>query len=993
MQFRNWRSKATVRARAAAFMLAVPVALAMGGCNTSTEPQTIIEAHLGTVADQVGGSTVALARYADSTGTQWAFYNMANRLAATPIGMTKGDVHEITVPGMVSHITLVNYQNVEYALLSMGDKGIGVVDVTNPAAMRMVGTVTVNYEQTGISYAEGGGDIVSNVTISGTDGPVTDMATDGTTLWIADSAYGIHKTALSNLLPTPVTEADGTLKVDAEVYTLQYAGENPWGGPQSLKLYNGKLYAALGALGIAVYDPDTLARDGGYNMYADASVTEDWFGNMDVKTQVHDPSWIDPVTGMPTDQQASYEIKEIWHNGVSGPTPWADFDRYGQYYYNARAVDLATVTQGAQTRTIAYISYSLGGLVAVDVTDPANEQYLGYVPAVPAHGPDEPTGQQAKSIFPHFGSGMLKEAGVIDARVSGGKVYYSDHFAGLVVVDGADDPGANWHGPNGKGAYNNDTMPNTQYWPDYEFVTSYDMAPENTDEEESLPKFLYQSPITLATGEISGHGAALFLMPTMDTGAAGSVDLVQSSGAGGMNFVDIKDLNPTTPMADRFDVPASFVSTTEVGAAADGTPAQSIAMGHTAGVTVSGDNLYVADGPHGMSVWRIADGKGHPTDDLHLIANTLQSEYPVVNSIGETILPTPHAFAVAFGADPNQAFVLSQSLGLRRVDVSTVNDNTAQVGAPVLLQPKPTDIFEHSTETGGNLGGINGQDHAYGVAFADHYAVVADGSNGLTIYDLNADPTDGSGAQVVANIGSDKSKPSLGRASAVALWADPSNDRKYAIVAAGNAGISVVDMTDLANGNASGMTLVKTFQPIKIEEESGEEGVNIGNADGKSVDVKIVGDYAYFSYDSFGMVAYKLSDLVAPLPAGVDPTQLYDRQTGVDYRPVAAGEFKLQNVPGYETVSGGAQYFTTQYFPAHTPLITQVGGEIHELEKPKLLMYVAYAEGGVAKLDWSDPVAPKLLEYHDTVGEAAATAIANGRVYVADGSAGLVVFK
>ena len=30
---------------------------------------------------------------------------------------------------------------------------------------------------------------------------------------------------------------DGTLLIDSETYTLQYAGENPWGGPESLKLY------------------------------------------------------------------------------------------------------------------------------------------------------------------------------------------------------------------------------------------------------------------------------------------------------------------------------------------------------------------------------------------------------------------------------------------------------------------------------------------------------------------------------------------------------------------------------------------------------------------------------------------------------------------------------------------------------------------------------------------------------------------------------------
>ena len=42
---------------------------------------------------------------------------------------------------------------------------------------------------------------------------------------------------------------------------------------------------------------------------------------------------------------------------------------------------------------------------------------------------------------------------------------------------------------------------------------------------------------------------------------------------------------------------------------------------------MSGNFLYLADGPHGVSVWRIANGLT-PIDELHLVANTLQSEYP-----------------------------------------------------------------------------------------------------------------------------------------------------------------------------------------------------------------------------------------------------------------------------------------------------------------------------------------------------------------------------
>ncbi len=186
----------------------------------------------------------------------------------------------------------------------------------------------------------------------------------------------------------------------------------------------------------------------------------------------------------------------------------------------------------------------------------------------------------------------------------------------------------------------------------------------------------------------------------------------------------------------------NLVSTDEIGANIDGSAGQPIAIGHTEGVTVSGDYLYLADGPHGMSVWKIADGLT-PIDELHLVANTLQSEYP---EPGIDVMPTPHAFKVFFDSDPTKAYVMSQSLGMRRIDVSAVTSGSAMVGAPALLNAFGN-IFEHNTEDG-DVAGVDGlkvigQDHAYGVEFSGKYAIVADGDNGLTVYDTTADPSTG----------------------------------------------------------------------------------------------------------------------------------------------------------------------------------------------------------------------------------------------------------
>ncbi|MCM5570101.1 hypothetical protein M6I34_06240 [Burkholderiaceae bacterium FT117] len=1038
MKFLPTAFAAASKLRPLALLAASLTVLGLAGCGSGSDgvaPTVIIEAKLDTQVAQIGGATAATSYYKDAAGTEWALFSMANRFAATPIGTTKAAAAEITVPGYILHITPVTHEGTPYALLSMGEKGIGVVDLSNPAAMSLVHVINVNYEKTGVDYVDGGGNPVAGATIAGTAGSITDLAVyeeaGVNQLLIANGAFGIHKTRLSNLLPAPVTEADGTLLVDSELWTLQYAGEIAWGGPESLKLHQDgagklRLYAALGFLGIAIYDPADLTvydpanagyvRPARYNLYTDETVSEDWFGARSLSASVAAPTYLDPDTGMPTWQQAEWEINTLWReSGIDTSicknpdwcAPWASFDRYGKYYYKARALDIVNLPAagGQPARTMAYIAYSLGGLVAVDVSDPENAapSYAGYVAAVPAHGAERPTGTQARSLFPHFGSGMLKEAGVVDVRVvadaGGHKAYYSDHFAGLVVVEGAEDPGARWR--NAGAPFDNDIFPEP-YWPDYEFVTSYDMTPVTlSGSDESMPKFVtldgssFIGPVQLVSGEISGHGGALFLMPGMDAGAAGQVDVVQATGGGGLNFIDIKGFSGTA-LTDYFEVPVRHVSTAEVGAAADGSATQPIAIGHAEGVTVSGEHAYLADGPHGISVWRIASG-GVPTDDLRLVANTLQAEYPV-----NGVLPTPHAFKVYFGEEPGKAYVMSQSLGMRRVDVSGVP--FAAPGAPTLLTLTASDIFEHSTDlytVDKKITAVNSQDHAYGVAFHGKYALVADGGNGLTVYDVTADPAAGTSAHLVANIGgTEPGRPPLGRSSSVKLWTDPQTARMYAFVAAGAYGVSVVEVTDLlVNGVVPGLKLIKTFEPKKYDEDK------VGSADGKSVDVHVVGDHVFFSYDSFGLVAYSIADLIQPVvefqPVGqpegacadvTDVTALSAKQgRAVDCRPESVGRFRLQSVAGYETADGGALFMTPQYFPAN--VLLSDGSNTYTLDAPRLLFYVAYGAAGVVKLDWSDPANPQMMAIQDTVGSASATAVANGRVYVADGAGGLAVFK
>ena len=966
------------------------------GCSTGSKVGSSslcnvpVEASLSSV-ERIGGATTSVALFS-SDGSEWTLFNTANELHITPVGLIKGVDFKLEVEGYIHDIEIVTVSDKQYALLAMGSDGIAAVDVTTPASMNIVANVKVNYEQTGITWAEGGGDIVPDNIITTTRAPISalsiytetvivnDTSMEIQQLIIGDEGYGLHKTALSNLFDaTNGREDDGTLKIEMEVYTLQYAGENPWGGPQGLTLYgegtSARLFVAQGFLGMGIYKPDTLEQVGRYNLYTDESERnggEDWFLDMKVSEQVQ-TGFLDSCTRMPDYNQASFEIKDVWHGDTVAATPWADFDRYGKHYYGTRKVDVATFGE----TTMAYIASGLGGMISVDVTgyDTAQPRvvsdgvcaanpnflearYLGYTPAAPAHGPDAPTGEQSQSLFPYFGVGMLKEAGVVDVKVDAvnKKVYYTDHFTGLMVLDAADDQ-SKWHGYSAP--YNNDTLPEL-HWPDYEFVKSYDMTPVLVPPSvETVPAFIYESPILLATGEVNGHGNVLALTEGFDPATPDTVDVVFASGAGGLNFVDVNLL------ADpKFTVPVHFATTTEIGAAADGSPTQEINIGHAEGVAAYGNGLFLGDGPHGLSIWKIADDSCIPTDDVHLVANTLQDEYPVTVD-GTVINPTPHAYDVVLDVAHQSVLVMSQSRGVRRVSTLEVGE----VGKPVLLYPNNTDIFEHNVDSGNVVDILKMQDHAYSVALKGSLAFTADGSNGLTVYDLSKDPTVAISGYVVSNIGGDtNSQPDLGHATGVALWNDITTDKSYAFVAAGHAGIGVVDITDPVN-----MVLVKVFEPIKMEDD------HVGKADGRSVAVKVVGSHVYFTYDSFGIVAYNATDLIAPLLQGTDPTNIW-KQGELDQRPEVVARFKLQDPAMFGSAelvgwSGGG-----------------TGMDVVEVDG-RALFYVAYGDAGVIKIDWTIPDAPVLLQHVNTVGEALDVTVVNGRAYVADGSGGLALLK
>ena len=489
------------------------------------------------------------------------------------------------------------------------------------------------------------------------------------------------------------------------------------------------------------------------------------------------------------------------------------------------------------------------------------------------------------------------------------------------------------------------------------------MDPYDPSDHESLPAWMYDVPSRFCTGEIGGHGGPFVMLQSMNPHGPG-IDMIVAVGGGGMGFLDVVDLL-APEHGDRWALAKSFATTDERGSQGPGAALVPISIGHTQGVAASGRYLYVADGPHGVSAWQLKDRRGLKMPELHLVANTLQDEYPQVLG-GVTVYPTPHAYGAVFDGADGTLFVLCQGLGLRRLDVSPVEAGVGAVGNPLLISPQPTDIFEHNTDSG-SVEGTPKQDHAFDMVREGDLAFVADGGNGLTVYDLTKDPTDLNSGFVLSNLGgSAGGKAELGRSTGLALWYDQVQPRRFVFLAAGPRGVGVVDASDPAQ-----LELVKVFEPIKLEDGK------VGHADGRAADVVTDGRYLYVCYDSFGVVCYAIEDLIAPLPPGVDPTQIWKVQSGVvlyDYRPEALARFRIKDVPGFEDVSGGA----LQMAPAET------SGTV---------FHVAYGEAGVATVLWNDPANPLLLELLPTPGEASAVVERDGRLFVADGSGGLVYFE
>ena len=193
---------------------------------------------------QIGGSSTAVARFVHN-GEKWCLFNVGTALKATPVvPADRKPVQQIILPGFIQDVATLTYNGGTYALAALGGAGVALVDISDPAAMILLNVAPVNYKLENVTYAEGGGSILYGNRIESVKAPIVAVASDGTSLFLADADFGIHKTALSRLF-NDEREDDGTLLIDQEKATVQYAGERPWGGAQALKLYGNRLFVPL----------------------------------------------------------------------------------------------------------------------------------------------------------------------------------------------------------------------------------------------------------------------------------------------------------------------------------------------------------------------------------------------------------------------------------------------------------------------------------------------------------------------------------------------------------------------------------------------------------------------------------------------------------------------------------------------------------------------------------------------------------------------------
>ncbi len=284
------------------------------------------------------------------------------------------------------------------------------------------------------------------------------------------------------------------------------------------------------------------------------------------------------------------------------------------------------------------------------------------------------------------------------------------------------------------------------------------------------------------------------------------------------------------------------------------------------------------------------------------------------------------------------------------------------------------------------IGNVENNGFAQNVTLAGNLVFIADGDDGLQIYDIS-DPRDPSFVGYY---------DSPGYSYAVAVRGD------YAFLADGNSGVAILDISDPSNPTfASGMGGGYDFWDVVLEGNyaflaNDYWGVVIYDISdpiypvfvshydtpGYARDIEILDDYAYVGDVTYGMLILDISNPSAPELAGEYTGSQYAWGVAVqENRAYLADEIQLTILD-----------ISDPYNPTFLGEV-QTPGTAYGVSIADNFVYLATNEQGIQVIDVSDPSLPRIIGSADTPGQAQKVLITENLGYVADGYGGLQIME
>ena len=292
---------------------------------------------------------------------------------------------------------------------------------------------------------------------------------------------------------------------------------------------------------------------------------------------------------------------------------------------------------------------------------------------------------------------------------------------------------------------------------------------------------------------------------------------------------------------------------------------------------------------------------------------------------------------------------------------------------------------------GGSVDGVLVQ--ASRVTVLGNRAAVATGANGLQLFDV-----------------SNPARPVKLGASSATAW-DVRLTNNLACVASGYDGLTVFDLSNPSlpvrlggyRPSGDGRSLVLSGPDVYLADGSGGlQVIDVSNPSSlwlagryprslmdslTALDVRVAGAYAYIAAGNEGLDIFRV-DYLDSIPL-----------TGHLALGATATALDLSGSTACVLGDNGKVNFISVSDPRNPALLgqypkTMVNGlQFSGLKVTGSLVYLAAESNGAQVVDFSDPANPMQVGGFDTFGQTKGIALANGLVYLADGSAGLVILQ